>query len=324
MRVSFIVLSLNEERFLKLCLPSIHRLDHAGLDVEVIVVDSGSRDRSREIAAEHGAIVVECPRGIPLARNVGARHATGELLAYLDADGELEPGWFETVARAFASGRRKVLGGPPRLPLDASWISRAYALHDIPGDMAPGVETDRDWLITCHCMVLGREVFDEVGGFREDLLVDEDTHFVRAAMALGIPAVCDAGLAYIHHGEPRTVREFFRRTIWGATYERWFEFIRRGERNQIFRLQYLFGAVVAGELAALGLSLAAPIGGWQIGVPLSLAALGATFGLPAVKTAAKRRAPGMLGELLLMYGVYGVANAAALVGVGGDKHKRWR
>jgi glycosyltransferase involved in cell wall biosynthesis len=324
MKLSFVILSLNEERYLRLCLPSIARYDHAGLEVETIVVDSGSTDRSREIAREHGARVVECPRGIPLARNVGARHATGELIAYLDADGELEAGWFETVIRAFATSHRKILGAPPRLPPDATWIARAYAMHDIPTDLIPGEESDRDWLITCHCMVLGREVFDEVGGFREDLLVDEDTHFVRAAVARGIPTACDPGLAYIHHGEPRTVGEFFRRTVWGATYGKWFDLVRRRERGQLLRLQYLFGMVVAGELAALGLSLAAPVGGWQLGVPLSLAALTATFGLPALRTALRHGAPAMLGELVAMYSVYGVANAAALVGMGKDKHQRWR
>jgi glycosyltransferase involved in cell wall biosynthesis len=305
-------------------LPSIARLDHAGFEVEVIVVDSGSTDRSREVAAAHGAQVVDCPRGIPLARNLGARHARGELIAYVDADAELLPGWFETVARSFARTRRKILGGPPGLPPDASWIARAYAMHDIPTDLTPGQETDRDWLITCHCMVLGREVFDEVGGFDETLLVDEDTHFVRAAIARGVLAVCDAGLGFIHHGEPATLADFFRRTIWGATYERWFELIRRGERNQVLRPQYLYGAVVAGELACLGLSLVAPVGGWQLGVPLSLGALAATFGLPALRTAAKHRAPAKLGELFVMYAAYGIGHAAALAGAGKDKHKRWR
>jgi len=323
-KLSIVIVCLNEERHLQRCLPAIGRLDHCGLDVQLIVVDSGSRDRSRDVAREHGAVVVECGRGIPLARNVGARHADGELLAYVDADVELEEGWFATVVRALAEHRRKILGAPPRLPPDASWVARAIEMHAIPLGLIPGHETDHDHLVSCHAMAMGREVFEEVGGFREDLAVNEDTHFVRQAKELGVTVACDVGFRYVHHGEPRSLTEFFKRTVWGATYEKWFEFLRRGQLAQARRPQYIFGAIIAAEVAGLGLSLVNPVGGWQIGVPLSLAAFGATVAVPALRTAARHHAYDKLGELMLMFGTYGLANATALVGVGRDKNKRWR
>jgi glycosyltransferase involved in cell wall biosynthesis len=323
-KLSIVVICLNEERHLRRCLPALNRLDRCGLEAELIVVDSGSKDRSREVAREQGARVVECPRGIPLARNVGARHASGELLAYVDADVELVEGWYATVARALTAVPRKIVGAPPGLPDDASWVARAIEMHAVPPGLVPGQETGHDHLVSCHAMAMGREVFDAVGGFREDLAVNEDTHFVRQAKELGIPVVCDVGMRYLHHGEPRTLGEFFRRTVWGATYEKWFEFLRRGELRQARRPQYIFGAIVAAEAAALGLSLAAPLGGWQVGVPLSLAAFAATIGLPALRTAARHHAYDKLGQLALMFGTYGLANATALAGLGRDKNRRWR
>jgi glycosyltransferase involved in cell wall biosynthesis len=323
-KLSIVVICLNEEAHLRRCLPAINRLDPCGLEVELIVVDSGSKDRSRALARGEGAIVVECPRGIPLARNVGARRATGELLAYVDADVELVEGWYATVARSLTRTPRKIIGAPPGLPADASWIARAIEMYAVPLGLVPGAETEHDHLVSCHAMAMGREVFEAVGGFREDLAVNEDTHFVRQAKELGIPVACDVGMRYLHHGEPRSLREFFKRTVWGATYEKWFEFLRHGQLRQARRPQYIFGAIVAAEVAAFGLSLAAPVGGWQVGVPLSLAAFATTIGLPALRTAARHGAYDKLGQLVLMFGTYGLANATALAGLGRDKNKRWR
>jgi GT2 family glycosyltransferase len=324
MRLSIVIVCLNEQSHLERCLAAIGRLDHAGLDPEVTVVDGGSRDRSRELARDRGVRVIECSRGIPLARNVGGRAAEGDLLAYVDADVELQEGWFSTVARAFSVSRRRIVGAPPQLPADASWLARAYEMHDVPPRLLAGVETEHVHLVTCHSLAMGREVFEAVGGFRQDLAVNEDAHFVRRARELGIPVVCDVGLRYVHHGEPGSLREFFRRTVWGATYEKWFGFLRRGDLAQAWRPQYLFGAAIAGELLALALSLALALGGWWPGVPLALLTLAATVGLPALRTAIRHAAPAQAGQLALMYAIYGLANAAALAGLGRDKGKRWR
>lgn len=334
MKLSIIVICLDEERHLPRTLDAINCLDHAGLELELVVVDGGSTDSSREIAAAHGARVVDSQRGIPRQRNAGGRAASGELLAYVDADVELCPGWFETVARHFGAtcpaspgATRKILGCPPRLPPDASWIARAYALHwGQPGDADTDAEaiSEDERLLSTASLVMGREVFDELGGFREQLGVDEDTFLVLSARERGIPMVCDTRLRYLHHGEPATLREFVRRVAWGANYAQWFAAIRRGDMTQAWRPQYVYGAVVGAGVAALGASLALPIGGWQLGLPASVGLLGAATLLPALSLARRHRALDRLPQLALMYGAYGVATAGAMIGVGGDKSRRWR
>jgi glycosyltransferase involved in cell wall biosynthesis len=327
MQLSIIVICLNEERHLPISLGAINRLGHAGLDVEVIVVDGGSTDRSRAIAEEHGARVVSSPKGIPLQRNAGGRAAQGEILAYVDADVELQQGWFEAVAHHFVSTRALLLGCPPRLPPDASWIAQAYALHwgAAEGEAAAEELSDDERLLSTASLVMGRqEVFEAVGGFAEDLGVDEDTFLVLGAKERGVRLICDPTLRYLHHGEPKTLREFFKRVTWGANYEQWFAALRRGDLAQAWRPQYVYGAVFGAELAALGLSLALPVGGWQLGVPLAVGALGATTALPAIKTAHRHGAYGKVGELCVMYGAYGLATAGALLGLGRDKARRWR
>ncbi|MFO0811497.1 MAG: glycosyltransferase [Gemmataceae bacterium] len=86
-RVSLCLIAKNEEGSLPTCLAST-----AGLFAETIVVDTGSTDRTREIAAAFGARVVEFPwvDSFAAARNEGLRHATGDWIFYLDADEYLE------------------------------------------------------------------------------------------------------------------------------------------------------------------------------------------------------------------------------------------
>jgi len=326
MKLSVVVICLNEELHLPRCLGAINGLDHAGLELELIVVDGGSTDRSVALAEEHGAHVVHSPRGIPRQRNAGGRAASGEVLAYVDADVELQAGWFDAVARHFGRSTGLVLGAPPRLPPGASWVARAYALHwGAPADDAESQQpSDDPRLLSTQSLVLGREIFERTGGFSEELRVDEDTFLILAAQQLGFAVICDPGLRYLHHGEPRTLADFFRRVAWGANYEQWFKAIRRLDLAQARRPQYVYGAVVGAEVACLGLSLAAPLGGWQVGVPGSLLALGLTFGLPALRTAGRHAAYDRIGALALMYGAYGLATASALLGVGRDKLRRWR
>jgi len=83
-RISVIVPVLDEEKLLPAALRRLDELDGVH---EVIVVDGGSRDRSREIAASRpGVALVRAARGRSLQANAGARRATGEVLLFLHVD----------------------------------------------------------------------------------------------------------------------------------------------------------------------------------------------------------------------------------------------
>jgi glycosyltransferase involved in cell wall biosynthesis/Flp pilus assembly protein TadD len=86
-RVSLCMIARNEERFLAECLQSIHDL----VD-EIIVVDSGSTDRTKEIAVRFGAKVIDFTwvDSFSSARNESLKHATGEWILWLDADERLD------------------------------------------------------------------------------------------------------------------------------------------------------------------------------------------------------------------------------------------
>lgn len=82
-----VVLTLNEERHLPECLASL-----ALLTDNVVVIDSGSSDRTQSIARESGAMVVEREfRGYASQRNTALGMATAEWVLFLDADERLTP-----------------------------------------------------------------------------------------------------------------------------------------------------------------------------------------------------------------------------------------
>jgi tetratricopeptide (TPR) repeat protein len=87
-RLSVCMITRNEERFLGQCLLSLR-----GMAQQVVLVDTGSTDRTVAIAGQHGAEVYHfawCD-DFSAARNVALEHATGDWILVLDADEELPP-----------------------------------------------------------------------------------------------------------------------------------------------------------------------------------------------------------------------------------------
>lgn len=89
-KISVIIPALNEEEGIEKTLRSIpvEELKKEGYDVEIIVVDGGSQDRTREIAESLGAkVIVEQRRGYGRAYKTGFKHASGDIIITGDADG---------------------------------------------------------------------------------------------------------------------------------------------------------------------------------------------------------------------------------------------
>lgn len=96
--LSVIIAALDEERFLPRTLVA---LASETID-QIIVADGGSTDRTREIAAGHGATVVRSAPGRGLQMNAGAQAAGGDLLLFLHADSIPPPGYPEIIATCLA------------------------------------------------------------------------------------------------------------------------------------------------------------------------------------------------------------------------------
>ena len=142
MKLSIVIPALNEEGaiddMIRRCLDARRTIVERSpvSDVEIIVVDDGSTDRTAEIAARHGEI-----RLIRLGKNCGYGAAikqgfetgTGELVGFLDADGTCDPEFFANLCVALVGENASVaigsrLGRESRMPAIRKLGNRVYAL----------------------------------------------------------------------------------------------------------------------------------------------------------------------------------------------------
>ena len=181
MRLSLIVPAHNEERYLPRLLASVERARRAyasGSDaVETIVADNGSTDRTAEIAAARGCLVVRVEkRAIAAARNGGAAAARGEILCFTDADGLVHPRTFEVIDTAMASGR--FVAGATGVTMErwSPGIAATFVLA-LPLLWVTGFDTG---VVFCR-----RDDFEAVGGYDESRRYAEDVALLLALRRLG-------------------------------------------------------------------------------------------------------------------------------------------
>lgn len=109
--VSVVIPTMNEETSIGAVIDEVHQ-SLAGQDLEIITVDTNSRDRTNEIAASKGARIVSEPRrGYGRAYKTGFAAATGEYILTLDADLTYPANRFPDFLRALEEGRADFVAG---------------------------------------------------------------------------------------------------------------------------------------------------------------------------------------------------------------------
>lgn len=124
--ISVAVCAYNEERRLPECLDALSRLEYPGL--EVIVCDDGSTDETLKIAQRYPFKVLALRHGgLSNARNAAMEVASGDIIAYLDADAYCHPEWPYHLALSMEDDEVVGTGGP-NLPVEgAERIEHAVA-----------------------------------------------------------------------------------------------------------------------------------------------------------------------------------------------------
>jgi GT2 family glycosyltransferase len=223
--LSVIVVSWNHAAWLPACVASLR--ERAGaIALEIVVVDSGSHDRTTEIAESLGAQVVACEnRGFAHANNRALEHVSGDWVLFLNPDTEVVDGTLEDLVSAAASHPRLGIAGVRqvnadralewsirRSPSPVRWLSEAVGSESLPWRRRPWAgervldpacyerEGQIDWT-SGSCMLARTDVVRRVGGMDERFfLYSEEPDLSLRARKLGWETWHLPVLTVIHYG----------------------------------------------------------------------------------------------------------------------------
>jgi GT2 family glycosyltransferase len=205
--VSIIVCSYNGAKTLAECLESLGKIDYP--HYEVILVDDGSTDDTREIAARFPDIryVYQTNHGLSHARNHGAALAQGEIFAYTDSDCMADPDWLYYLLSTLLHGDYAGVGGPNVSPPAQNWVQACVAAA--PGGPSHVLLTDTvaEHIPGCN-MAWYRWAFESIGGFDiEYHKAGDDVDFCWRVQQAG-HAIAFSPTAIVWHHRRFTLRAF--------------------------------------------------------------------------------------------------------------------
>jgi glycosyltransferase involved in cell wall biosynthesis len=193
--VSLVIPVRDERAAIASCLAAVLGQEYPPSLLEVIVVDAGSTDGSRELvedrARRDGRIrLLHNPTGsIPAGLNVGIRAARGDVIARVDARARLAPDYVAIAVDLLRTTGAANVGGPVRSEtptavgqaLALAWASR----FGLGGAATRYRDAEEQWTDTVYLGVFPRDVLDAVGPYDETIPQDEDTELNYRIRARG-------------------------------------------------------------------------------------------------------------------------------------------
>jgi GT2 family glycosyltransferase len=221
--VSVIVPHFDDYENLSVCLTLLQNQSFAKERTEIIVADNGSSrgiEAVREIVGDRGHVVEVAERGAGPARNIGARAARGETLAFIDSDCRPDERWLEEglAELSFAD----IVGGQVEVLVeDQKRLTPAEAFERVFAFQNERYVKELGFSVTAS-MFVRRSVFESVGGFLNG--VPEDRDWCERARAKGY-RIRFASRSIVGHRARRTMTELRRK--WRRMTSEWCEAERR-------------------------------------------------------------------------------------------------
>ncbi len=219
-RVSVLVCAYNAADTLEDNLRSLEALTYP--DYEIILVNDGSKDRTSEIGRAHPRVrVIDTPnQGLSAARNVALAEATGEIVAYTDADTRVDPDWLTFLVQPFLTSDVVGSGGPNVVPADDPPIAQCIARA--PGGPTHVLLDDRiaEHVPGCN-MAFRRDALLAIGGFNPIYLrAGDDVDVCWRLQARGWK-IGFAAAALVWHHHRASIKAYWRQQVGYGEGETW-------------------------------------------------------------------------------------------------------
>lgn len=314
--LSFVIPVRNDAARLRRCLESIRQAEAPG-PIEIIVADNGSSDGSADVARELGAVTLDLPnRRVSEVRNAAAREARADLLAFVDADHTLAPGWIGAALASMADPSVVAAGADYHAPADGTWVQ---AIYDRLRTRAPEARS-AEWLPSGN-LVVRKAVFERIGGFDTSLESCEDVDLCRRLRESGGRLIATDAMRSVHHGDPRSLRALFMAELWRGRDNLRVSLRERLTPRSAIGLGLTILHLIALAVVVLGL-LAVPVGGLVIAAA-GLSVIGLLILLRAARLLRHGDVrPRLIPQALAVAAVYDSARALALVARAGHDLRR--
>jgi glycosyltransferase involved in cell wall biosynthesis len=215
--ISIIIPALNEEKMIGRCLESLANMAFARDRFEVLLVDNGSRDNTLTIAESFKdrlnlKVLQHAGVRISALRNLGARAASGNIVAFLDADCLAPSDWLDRILNLLPTDGAGVLGAHYLLPEKSSWVGRTWHRYQ---EAPKAGEVSH---VPAGDLIMRRDDFLKLDGFDETIQTNEDYELCERARKAGLRVQAFPEIGVVHLGTAQTLRVFFRKQAWHGTH----------------------------------------------------------------------------------------------------------
>src|SRR5256714_5928849 len=213
--VSVVVATHDRPAALAACLASLARLEPPPGGFEVVVVDDGgAAPVDGVLAGVDDRLDVRLARrersgGPAIARNHGARHARGRVLAFTDDDCRVDPGWLRALVAMVELGTGMAAGGTTYAGLPGNRWARASEAVEAAVYAHENSDAAGARFLTTKNLAVRAADFDAVGGFDPRFRWSEDRELCDRWLAGG-RRMAYVPEAVVHHDRPAGAREFWR------------------------------------------------------------------------------------------------------------------
>lgn len=213
-KVAVVIPTLNEEKFIARCLDSVISQSYPFADMDVMVVDGGSKDRTKDIVEEYkrkyqNIRFLNNPGRIQsIAFNIGVKSSDAPYIVRLDAHALYNKDYIEKCIKGLEAdnARGNVGGRCIILPFNESLWAKTNAILNYSrfgiGGSAFRVGMKPDYVDSVPFGAFPRYVFEKVGGMREDLPRAEDNEYNSRIRKAGYKVYFDPEIVSSYYARP--------------------------------------------------------------------------------------------------------------------------